>query len=203
MTRVAPVRRPYPLLAAALVVLLLGAGVAWGVDGALGLSHRPAAVPREDIAAAPRRAAAPAPPLAAVVVPDEIRTRKAAVAVADALVSRGLPRPVVTPAAPGPTEIRTGSPTGPRAPDLSAVTTLRAGVLDTPDPAPESYRIDVRGSELTVEGGDVAGAAGRAVPARRPDPLRRRGAARRGGRPAGHAPARPAADRRRLGGPRA
>lgn len=40
--RVAPVRRTYPLLAAALVVLLLGAGVAWGVDGALGLSHRPA-----------------------------------------------------------------------------------------------------------------------------------------------------------------
>ncbi|WP_187399456.1 hypothetical protein [Micromonospora sp. AP08] len=43
MIRVAPVRRPYPLLAAALVVLLLGAGVARGVDDALGLSHRPAA----------------------------------------------------------------------------------------------------------------------------------------------------------------
>ncbi|WP_433311228.1 hypothetical protein [Micromonospora chersina] len=42
MIRVARVRRPYPLLAAALVVSLLGAGVAWGVDGALGLSHRPA-----------------------------------------------------------------------------------------------------------------------------------------------------------------
>ncbi|WP_091305369.1 hypothetical protein [Micromonospora chersina] len=152
MIRVAPVRRPYPLLAAALVVLLLGAGVAWGVDGALGLSHRPATVPREDVAAAPPRVAAPAPPLAAVVVPDELRTRKAAAAVADALVSRGLPRPVVTPAPPGPTAPRTDAPAGPRAPDLAAVTTLRAGVLAAPDPAPESYRMDVRGNELTVEG---------------------------------------------------
>ncbi|SCL72172.1 hypothetical protein [Micromonospora chersina] len=159
MIRVAPVRRPYPLLAAALVVLLLGAGVAWGVDGALGLSHRPATVPREDVAAAPPRVAAPAPPLAAVVVPDELRTRKAAAAVADALVSRGLPRPVVTPAPPGPTAPRTDAPAGPRAPDLAAVTTLRAGVLAAPDPAPESYRMDVRGNELTVEGGDVAGVA--------------------------------------------
>ncbi|MCM0675912.1 hypothetical protein NCC78_14610, partial [Micromonospora phytophila] len=100
MTHITPVRRLYPLLAAAIVLLSLGAGVAWGVGDALGLSHTPAAVPREDIAAAPRRVAAPAPPLASIVVPDEPRTIKAASAVADALASRGLPRPaVVTPAA--------------------------------------------------------------------------------------------------------
>lgn len=101
MTRVSPARRPYSLVAAAIVLLLLGAGVAWGVGDALGLSHSPAAVPRED-AAAPRRVAAPVPPVTSIVVPDQPRAVKAASTVADALASRGLPRPVVTPAAAGP-----------------------------------------------------------------------------------------------------
>ncbi|MFI7426535.1 hypothetical protein ACIBPB_06070 [Micromonospora sp. NPDC049836] len=182
MTRVPPGRKPYPLLAAALVLLLLGAGVAWGVGDALGLSHTPAAVPREDLAAAPRRAAAPAPPLASLVVLDEVRTVKAAAAVADALVSRGRPRPAVTPAAPAPTRPAgtatatppTGGPRTPATPsggpaagtvpglpagELAAVTTLRAGVLPTLATAPESYRLSVRGTELALDGVDVAGAA--------------------------------------------
>jgi hypothetical protein len=39
------------------------------------------------------------------------------------------------------------------------VTTLRAGVLATLAGSPESYRLSVRGTELAVEGGDVAGIA--------------------------------------------
>ncbi|MDH6464756.1 hypothetical protein M2302_004957 [Micromonospora sp. A200] len=125
MIHVVPVRRPYPLLAAAIVLVLLGAGVAWGGGDALGLSHTPAAVPREDVAAAPQRVAAPAPPLASMVVPDEPRTIKAAAAVADALVARGLPRPVVNPAVPG------------RTPPARTATTAQpaAGTRSTAGPA--------------------------------------------------------------------
>ncbi|WP_433281337.1 hypothetical protein [Micromonospora sp. CA-244673] len=155
MIHVTPARRPYALLAAAIVLVLLGAGVAWGVGDALGLSHTPAAVPHEDVAAPPRRVAAPAPPLASVVVPDEPRTRKAGAAVADAVAARGLPRPAVTTSAPTPA----GTPLPARAPDLSRVTTLRAGVLPAPAGAAESYRLGVRGAELAVDGTDVAGAA--------------------------------------------
>ncbi|MET8912670.1 hypothetical protein, partial [Micromonospora sp. NPDC004551] len=61
MIHVTPAPKRWPLLVAAIVLLLLGAGVARGVDGALGLSHAPAAVPHEDVAAAPRRPAAPPP----------------------------------------------------------------------------------------------------------------------------------------------
>ncbi|XTZ14251.1 hypothetical protein ACQSSU_22495 [Micromonospora echinospora] len=169
MAHVTRVRRPYPLLVAAAILLALGAAVAWGVGDTLGLSHSPAAVPHEEVTAAPPRAAAPAPPLASLVVPDELRTRKAAVAVADALVSRGLPRPVVTPAASRPvttvtapgTPAAAGPATGHRqaAATLSAVTTLRADVLTDLAGVPESYRLGVRGTELAVEGGGVAGVA--------------------------------------------
>ncbi|SCF26935.1 Glycosyl hydrolase family 67 C-terminus [Micromonospora echinospora] len=169
MTHVTRVRRPYPLLVAAAVLLALGAAVAWGIGDTLGLSHSPAAVPREGATAAPPRVAAPAPPLASLVVPDELRTRKAASAVADALVSRGLPRPVVTPAASRPVTTATapgtpataGPATGPRqtGATLSAATTLRADVLTDLAGVPESYRLGVRGTELAVEGGGVAGVA--------------------------------------------
>ncbi|GAA1630726.1 hypothetical protein ACFQY4_36590 [Catellatospora bangladeshensis] len=185
MIHVPPVRKPYPLLAAAVVLLLLGAGVAWGVGDALGLSHTPAAVPREDLAAAPPRAVAPPPRLTTITVPDDLRTTKAATAVADALAARGLPRPAVTPVpvprpatptsgatattgstgAAGSTTAgsttatqNTGAQPG-AAPDLSAVRGLRASVLPALDAAPESYRIGVRGSELAVDGTDVAGTA--------------------------------------------
>ncbi|MCG5468310.1 hypothetical protein LADH09A_002170 [Micromonospora sp. LAH09] len=163
MAHVAQIRRPYPLLVAAAVLLALGAATAWGVGDTLGLSHTPAAVPREDAAAAPARTPAPVPPLASLIVPDEPRVRKAAAAVADAVVFRGLPRPVLVPAASTPARSATTAPgTGTArvaATDLSAVSTLRAGVLATLSGTPESYRLDVRGAELAVQGGDVAGVA--------------------------------------------
>lgn len=181
-------RKPYPLLAAAVVLLLLGAGVAWGIGDALGLSHTAAAVPREDAAAAPQREITPAPPLATIVVPDLPRLTKAADAVADALAARGLPRPGITrtpvpPAAPGATAPAatapasgtpatgttangapvngvpaTGAPS-PTTPATTGATTLRAGVLATLAPAADSYRLTARGGELAVDGSDVAGTA--------------------------------------------
>ncbi|MEV0005115.1 hypothetical protein AB0H28_22915 [Micromonospora sp. NPDC050980] len=163
----ARIRRPYQLVAALVVVLLLGAGVAWGVDDTLGLSHTPADVPPERAVAAPPRAPAPVPPLTSIVVPDQLRTVKAAGAVADALAARGRPRPAVTPTkAPDPTpkaDAGTAEPggTGPATastptPDLSAVTTLRAELRA--GGTPEAYRIGVRREELTVTG-DLAGIA--------------------------------------------
>ncbi|MDG4801934.1 hypothetical protein [Micromonospora sp. WMMD980] len=146
----ARIRRPYQLVAALVVVLLLGAGVAWGVDDTLGLSHTPADVPPERAVAAPSRAPAPVPPLTSIVVPDQLRTVKAAAAVADALAARGRPRPTVT---------MTASPntnTGPATASMSAVTTLRAELRA--GGAPEAYRIGVRREELTVTG-DLAGVA--------------------------------------------
>ncbi|MGC4847233.1 hypothetical protein ACLQ3F_08350 [Micromonospora sp. DT15] len=159
MAHVAQVRRPYPLLVAAAVLLALGAATAWGVGDTLGLSHSPAAVPREDAVAAPARTPAPVPPLASLVVPDEPRVQKAATAVADAVVLRGLPRPVLVSATSSPARSTTAAPGTGRALDLSAVRTLRAGVLPTLAGTPESYRLDVHGAELAVQGGDVAGVA--------------------------------------------
>ena len=164
----AQVRGPYPLVAAVVVVLLLGAGVAWSVDGALGLSHTPADVPRETATAAPPRTPAPVPPLASIVVPDQLRTVKAAAAVADALAARGRPRPTVTRTAPdrttppphtstdttGPHGTDPNTSTGPDRTITAAVTTLRAE-LRAGD-APEAYRIGVSRKELTVTG-DLAG----------------------------------------------
>lgn len=159
MAHVLPARRSYRLAVAAVVVSLLGAAVAWAVGNTLTLSHTPAVVPREDVTAAPPRIAAPAPPLASLVVPDGPRVAKAAAAVADALVARGLPRPAIIPAA-APTPAGPGR--GPRragAPALSTVTTLRADVRAGLGGTPESYRLDLHGTELTVTGGDVAGVA--------------------------------------------
>ncbi|MFG1886156.1 FtsX-like permease family protein [Micromonospora sp. NPDC049102] len=163
MAHVAQARRPYPLLVAAVVLLVLGAAMAWAVGDTLGLSHAPAVVPREEAVAAPTRTPAPLPPLASLVVPDEPRLTKAAAAVADAVVRRGLPRPALVPAAPNSAGSATAPPgTGTArraAPDLSAVRTLRASVLTALGGTPESYRLDVRDTELTVQGGDVAGVA--------------------------------------------
>ncbi|SBT42944.1 Glycosyl hydrolase family 67 C-terminus [Micromonospora auratinigra] len=140
-------------MAAVVTVLLLGAGVAWAIDGALGLSHSPADVPDETAVAAPLRAPAPVPPLVSLVVPTEPRAVKAAAAVADALATRGRARPTVTPVPAGRTAPQP-RPTG----TLSTARTLRAERHGVGGP-PESYRIGVRGAELTVEAGDVAGLA--------------------------------------------
>lgn len=142
-----------------MVLVALGAATAWAVGDTLGLSHSPAAVPREDAVAAPARTPAPVPPLTSLAVPDEPRLTKAATAVADAVVSRGLPRPALAPAGTRPTRPATAASGTGAAPDLSAVTTLRADVRTALGGTPESYRIDVRGAELAVQGADVAGVA--------------------------------------------
>lgn len=186
MFHVPRARKPYPLLAAAVVLLLLGAGVAWGVGDALGLSHTPSAVPREDPVAAPQRAVAPAPAFTTVLVPDEPRLAKAATAVADALVARGLPRPAITTAPPGTpatppgttpqpgttpttpqpgttaqtgTIAQTGTTVPPGSVARSGKGTLRVGMPAAAVGAAESYRLTVTGADLAVEGADVAGAA--------------------------------------------
>ncbi|MEV4212479.1 hypothetical protein [Micromonospora sp. NPDC049662] len=158
MAHVAQPRRPYPLLVAVAIVVALGAATAWAVGDTLGLSHSPAAVPGEEAVAAPARTPAPVPPLTSLVVPDNPRLTKAATAVADAVVFRGRPRPVLAPAGSATTAPGTGTAGG-GPPDLSAVRTLRAGVLAALGGTPESYRLDVRGTELAVQGGDVAGVA--------------------------------------------
>ena len=126
------VRRGRLLVVIAGVVLLaLGALVAWGVGGALGLSHTPADVPAEQAVAAPATDVTPAPAIAAIDVPPDPRLRLAARAVGDALVQRGQPRPAD---GPGGLTVRLVAPF--------------AG-------SPEAYRI----TGLTVEAGAVAGAA--------------------------------------------
>ncbi|MFD7653796.1 hypothetical protein ACFV4N_07425 [Actinosynnema sp. NPDC059797] len=83
------------VVVAVLVLLGLGGVVAWQVGDALGLEVRPADVPVERPVAAPPQALAPPPGIDSIGVPDDPRLRLAAGAVADALVGRGLPRPVV------------------------------------------------------------------------------------------------------------
>jgi hypothetical protein len=77
----------------AVVLCGLGGVVAWQVNGALGISMRPADVPVEHAKAAPATAIAPVPAIGSIAVPDDERLRLAASAVADALVARGAPRP--------------------------------------------------------------------------------------------------------------
>ena len=86
-------RRALSLLAAALVLLLLGAAVAAGVSGTLGIRFTPAAVPTESPTAAPARAAVAAPAVRTLVIPDDQRVALAAllgtVILLLALVNRG------------------------------------------------------------------------------------------------------------------
>jgi hypothetical protein len=81
----------------ATVAALLGAGaaVASQVGAALGLSFRPAAVPREDLTVAAPRAMAAAPRITRILTPGSLPVRLAARAVADALAGRGEARPDV------------------------------------------------------------------------------------------------------------
>ncbi|GHJ44138.1 hypothetical protein Cs7R123_14800 [Catellatospora sp. TT07R-123] len=123
-----------------LVLLLLGAGVAWGVGDALGLSSTPATVPQEHPAAAPVRQVAPAPAVTTVVVPDELRLTKAAAAVADAIAARGLPRPAVAAQA----------GTGPA---------VRTRIEAVPGASAEAYAVAASGADLTVTAADQAGIA--------------------------------------------
>ena len=90
-------RRTRPWVVAATVAGLLGVGaaVAFQVSAALGLSFKPADVPREDLTAVPPRGAVAAPAITQIVAPDDLPVRLAARAVADALAGRGKERPAV------------------------------------------------------------------------------------------------------------
>src|SRR5687768_3103101 len=87
--------RAWPPLTAAVVLLVLGGVVAWGIGGALGLSFTPAAVPVEIPVAAPARPDAPTLTVTTIAVPPGPRTALAAAAVADAIAARGGARPEI------------------------------------------------------------------------------------------------------------
>ncbi|MEV0403177.1 hypothetical protein [Actinoallomurus sp. NPDC050550] len=87
--------RPWVVAATVAGLLGIGAAVAYQVGATLGLSFKPADVPREDLTAAAPRGVAAAPPITQIVAPDELPVRLAARAVADALVSRGEARPTI------------------------------------------------------------------------------------------------------------
>lgn len=125
-------RRWWRVLVVGIVLCGLGAGVAWQVNGALGIEVRAAAVPVERAEAAPVTTSVPAPDIRSIAVPDDERSHLAAAAVADALVARGAPRPVV------------GAGSGP-------VLAARVDGALTGD----SYRVD----GLTVVAGTTAGLA--------------------------------------------
>lgn len=150
-------RRPWVPLTAAVVLLMLGAFVAWAVGGALGLSFSPVAVPAERADPAPATPLVPAPPIGTISVlhdgPGDPRLTLAATAVADALVQRGLPRPAIGPE-PGP-----GAGTPP-AGTVPVGGQLRVVVGGSPfDRSPEAFRLGADGSAITVEAAGVAGAA--------------------------------------------
>ncbi|WP_327009377.1 hypothetical protein OHA72_20320 [Dactylosporangium sp. NBC_01737] len=138
-------RRPWTPLTAAVVLLMLGALVAWGVGGALGLSFSPVAVPAERPVAAPVTPLVAAPRIGTISVQHDPRLTLAATAVADALVQCGHPRPAIT------QEPGAGPP---------GAGELRVVVGGAPfDPSPEAYRLAGDASGITVEAAGVSGAA--------------------------------------------
>ncbi|MBV1849394.1 hypothetical protein [Catellatospora tritici] len=142
--------RPFALLATVLVLLLLGAAVAYGVGDALGLSWAPATVPREHPSAAPVRQVVAAPTVTTVVVPDELRLTKAADAVADAIAARGLPRPAVAAQAGTGPAVRTR---------IEAASGTTASGTTAPGAGVEAYTVATSGADLTVTAADQAGLA--------------------------------------------
>jgi hypothetical protein len=118
------------------VLLGLGGVVAWQVNDALGLSVRDVDVPVERLSAAPPRAVVPPPAVTGIVVPEDRRVRKAAEAVTDAYVARGVAPPAI------------GAATGP---------VLRVRI--EPRLIGEAYRIDPAGGGMDVVAGNEGGAA--------------------------------------------
>ncbi|MEV0719732.1 glycoside hydrolase family 20 zincin-like fold domain-containing protein [Asanoa sp. NPDC050611] len=128
--------------AVALVLLLAaGAAVAYGVDGALGLSHVAADVPDERSTGTSRpRPVQPAPDIATIAVPDDRTLSRAAEVVADALAQRGRPRPTVT--------------HGEERAQLTARITTLPGNTE-----PERYRLSAGPDGISIEGASTAGVA--------------------------------------------
>lgn len=81
--------RPWIAGATALVLLGVGAAIAWQVDKALGLSFTPADVPSEELKPAPPRELEPVPAIARIEAPADKRVALAAAAVTAALRERG------------------------------------------------------------------------------------------------------------------
>ncbi|MEV4537381.1 hypothetical protein AB0J82_26730 [Asanoa sp. NPDC049518] len=128
----------------AAVAILLAAGglVAYGVDGALGLSYADADVPVERVTTGTAREQLAAPPLIeAIEVPDDPLVTRAASVVADAMAARGRPRPTIRREGKG-----------------SAQLTARIAVVPGVD-SPETYRLTSGAGGITVTGGSPAGTA--------------------------------------------
>jgi hypothetical protein len=132
--------RPWVVAATVAGLLGVGAAVAVQVGAALGISFKPADVPREEpVAAAPRDVVA-APRIARIVAPDVLPVRLAARAVADAVAGRGEARPaVVAKAASGRADV------------------LRVEVGG--GPGGEAYRLSRDAGGLTLRAARPAGAA--------------------------------------------
>jgi Glycosyl hydrolase family 67 C-terminus len=110
---VPPPRRALSLLITAAMLVALGALVAQGVSGALGISFRPVTAPAEHPAAVNAGPPAAAPALTTVAVPADKRLTLAADAVAAALRQRGAAPPAVVgpgAAAPGGLDVRLVAP---------------------------------------------------------------------------------------------
>ncbi|SNT19081.1 Alpha-glucuronidase [Asanoa hainanensis] len=117
--------------AAVAVLLAAGAVVAYGVDGALGLSYSAADVPVERVAeAGPAPLAAP-PAIAAIRVPDDPLVTRAAGVVADALEARGRPRPKIGGTGPAQLTARIAALPGARSLESFRLTSAAGGITVT------------------------------------------------------------------------
>lgn len=130
------------LPAVAVALLVVGALVATGVSGALGLSFTPITAPAEHPRAVDAGQAVAPPALSTIVVPDDKRVTVAAEAVAAALVARGRPRPAVTTAVPA-----------------GGGGTLRVEILINVAGPPEVFRVQAAPDGLVIQAVAASGAA--------------------------------------------
>ncbi|HEY1486280.1 MAG TPA: hypothetical protein VGF84_09250 [Micromonosporaceae bacterium] len=149
LTASPPARRRWTLPITLILVLALGAGVAWQVGAALGLTFTPSQVPAEPLTAAPARPAVAAPVIGRIALPaiggtDGKRIALAAEAVSSALVGRGRPAPVMVPGTPGPA-------------GEAASTGLSVTIV--PSLTGEAFRLQRAGAVISLAAGTPAGAA--------------------------------------------
>jgi hypothetical protein len=152
-------RRTVSLPVTAVALLALGALVASGVSGALGLSFTPIKAPAEHPRAVDAGPMVAPPQLATIVVPDDKRVTLAAGAVAAALVARGRPRPAVM-TADGSAGVAAGRTlTADGSAGVAAGGTLRVTVATNRRGDPEAFLIRSAPDGLVVDATTVAGAA--------------------------------------------